>query len=185
MLFCWKLETWENSHLPSLCKQACNTFSNWPGMSSALGSIWDEANILGFSWLSSCLGYMCAFPLTQFPQNVWLLLNVLTSPRTCFSGSSMFYYIPLPIILASGLHGSVISPAGFTYCRAFHFFQWLLPTWDLSGAVALHWSSEPAETEISSLGIAQTSPSSLRERLGIGLLPFNHATPGRKWGECE
>lgn len=39
--------------------------------------------------------------------------------------------------------------------------------------------TESAETEISSLGIPQTSPSSLRERLGIGLLPFSHATPGQ------
>ena len=102
---------WENSHLLCLCKQACNTFSNWPGMSLALGSVWDEANILGFSWLPSCLSHTCAFPLAQFPQNIWLLLNVLTSPKTCFSGPSMscLSHLPFHVYLKSD-HWSANEP---------------------------------------------------------------------------
>lgn len=113
---------------PCLCRLLCNTFSNWQGISSALGSTWDEANISGlFSWAwillvpyvciplpPISLEYMAAVKCVIFLENLTTASQGLAWPR----------------------HPRVSDPfAVFMYCCAFHFLQWLLPIWDLSYVV--------------------------------------------------
>lgn len=160
---------------PCLCRLPSNTFSNWQGISSALGSTWDEANIsVFFPGHESCLRHMCAFPSLQFPWNTWLLLSLLSSRR--------ILRLLLRALHDPGIHGSVIplqfscavvlSTSFSDFCQSEIWAMLLFPVRTL----------ESSATEISSSGIPQTSPSDLREGTGNWV---TSSQPCHTWEKVE
>ena len=120
------------------------------------------------------------FSSLQFPQNTWLLLNVLTSERISPQLLRALHILLCSIACNScSRHPwSVVPLFSRAACSPLPSMTSANLRSELCCCLCL--SPESGKTETSPLGVPQTSPSGLREvAWELGLLHLNHATPER------